>query len=174
MGIIAASKPWYREPWPWLLAIMPTTAVIAGSFTVWFAITSNDGLVVDDYYKQGKAINQTKERDRLAQTLGISAQLLPQGSMMQLLLSGKTQTPPGMLTLKIMHPTRSGDDHEVALKWDGASYTGQLPQLAGARYHVQLTPEFGNWRLTGEWRPGVALTLSPGQATARPGNSTSV
>ena len=74
------SKPWYKEPWPWLLAIMPLTAVIAGGFTVWFAVTSSDGLVVDDYYKQGKAINQTKERDRQAQLLGIRAQLLPQGS----------------------------------------------------------------------------------------------
>lgn len=168
---LITSKPWYREPWPWLLAIMPTTAVIAGSITVWFAVTSNDGLVVDDYYKQGKAINQTKERDRLAQTLGISAQLLPQGNALQLQLSGDVQTPPGALTLSIMHPTRSGDDHTVTLHWDGAGYSGQLPQLAGARYRVQITPEYGNWRLTGEWPPGSVLTLSPKPAILPPGKA---
>jgi uncharacterized protein len=162
MNTLTASKPWYREPWPWLLAIMPTTAIIAGGFTVWFAITSNDGLVVDDYYKQGKAINQTKERDRLAQALGISARLLPQGQVLQLQLAGQLETPPGLLTLKIMHPTRSGDDHEVSLNWDGAGYHGQLPALTGSKYRLQLTPEFGDWRLTGEWHPGNTYTLSPG------------
>lgn len=155
------SKPWFKEPWPWLLAIMPLTAVIAGAFTVWFAVTSNDGLVVDDYYKQGKAINQTRERDRLARALGIRAQLLPQGSSVQMRLEGKMPTPPGQLTLKIMHPTRGGDDHDIYLNWDGSAYSGQLPQLASAHYKVQLTPEFGGWRLTGTWPTGSAITLNP-------------
>lgn len=155
------SKPWFREPWPWLLAIMPLTAVIAGGFTVWFAVTSSDGLVVDDYYKQGKAINQTKERDRIAQDLGIRAELLPQNQVLNLKLDGRLETPPGQLSLKIMHPTRSGDDHDITLNWNGSTYAGQLPVLAGAHYKVQLTPEFGDWRLTGNWRPGSPLTLAP-------------
>lgn len=158
---LQASKPWFKEPWPWLLAIMPLTAVIASGFTVWFAITSNDGLVVDDYYKQGKAINQTKERDRQAQLLGIRAQLLPSGADLQMHLEGRMPTPPGQLTLQIMHPTRTGDDHDVQLNWDGSSYSGKLPQLSGAHYKVQLTPEFGDWRLTGTWPTGSAVTLNP-------------
>lgn len=155
------SKPWFKEPWPWLLAIMPLTAVIAGSFTAWFAVTSDDGLVVDDYYKQGKAINQTKERDHRALLLGIRAQLQPQGGTLRMQLDGRMPTPPGQLTLKIMHPTRSGDDHDVKLDWDGSAYSGQLPKLAGAHYRVQLTPEYGDWRLTGIWPPGSAIILSP-------------
>jgi hypothetical protein len=158
---VQTSKPWFKEPWPWLLAIMPVTAVIAGGFTVWFAVTSSDGLVVDDYYKQGKAINQAKERDRLALSLGIRAQLLPQEPVLRLQLEGKLPTPPGQLTLKVMHPTRSGDDHDILLGWDGSAYSGQLPDLAGAHYRVQLTPEYGDWRLTGNWHPGSAVTLSP-------------
>jgi hypothetical protein len=158
---VQTSKRWYKEPWPWLLAIMPTTAVIASGFTLWFAITSNDGLVVDDYYKQGNAINQIKERDHLAHSLGISAQLFPQGTVLHLQLGGRLQTPPGKLTLQILHPTRSGDDHDVTLTWDGSAYAGQLPHLAGSRYHAQLTPEFGNWRLTGELLPGKSIVLSP-------------
>lgn len=155
------AKPWFREPWPWLLAIMPLTAVIAGGFTVWLAITSNDGLVVDDYYKQGKAINQNRKRDRLAQSFGIRAQLLPQGATLRMQLEGRMPTPPGQLILKIMHPTRGGDDHDVRLDWDGSAYSGRLPRLAGAHYKVQLTPEFGDWRLTGTWPAGSVLTLNP-------------
>ena len=155
------SKPWFREPWPWLLAIMPLAAVIAGGFTAWLAVTSSDGLVVDDYYRQGKAINQTRERDRLAQSLGIRAQLLPRGSTLRLQLEGRMLAPPGQLTLKLMHPTRSGDDHDVRLSWDGSTYSGRLPRLAGAHYKAQLTPEFGGWRLTGTWAAGSAAALNP-------------
>lgn len=155
-----SSKPWFKEPWPWLLAIMPITAVIAGSFTLWFAITSDDGLVVDDYYKQGKAINLMLERDREAHALGIQAQLAARGSSLRLKLAGRFP-PPGVLTLKIIHPTRGGDDHEVRLSWDGADYSGHLPHLAGSHYNLQLTPEHGDWRLTGTWPTGSTVTLTP-------------
>ena len=155
------SKPWYKEPWPWLLATMPVTAVIAGGFTLWFAITSDDGLVVDDYYKEGKAINQTIERDKLARSLGISAQLSAQDSRVLVQLSGRLQTPPGNLTLQILHPTRSGDDHTVTLSWDGSAYAGTFPQLASSHYRMQITPEFGNWRLIGEYQPGSPVNLTP-------------
>ncbi len=51
--MIEKSKPWYREPWPWILMIMPVTAVVAGSFMMWLAVSTEDGLVEDDYYKKG-------------------------------------------------------------------------------------------------------------------------
>lgn len=161
MNTLTSPKPWYRERWPWLLAIMPTLAVIGGFTTAWFAVTTNDGLVVDDYYKQGKAINQTKERDRIAQTMGLAAHLIPQGNSLSVNLTGQIATPPGRLNMKIMHPTRSGDDHEISLNWDGSGYKGITPELSGAHYRVQIAPEFGNWRLTGEYRPGSEARLSP-------------
>ena len=40
-----------------------------GLITLWLAITSFDGLVADDYYKQGLAINQTLARADAAQEL---------------------------------------------------------------------------------------------------------
>lgn len=159
--VTASSKPWYRERWPWLLAIMPTVAVIAGSTTLWLAIKSNDGLVVDDYYKEGQAINQLKERDDLTRSLGISAQLLSKAGIVQVLVSGHVPNPEGKLILKIIHPTHAGDDHEIILKQAGGSYYGQLPELTAAKYHLQLTPEQGNWRLAGEWHPGSPLLLLP-------------
>ncbi len=158
---VHASKPWFKEPWPWLLAIMPLTAIVAGGFTVWFAVTSNDGLVVDDYYKQGKAINQTRERDRVAQSLGIRARMDSEGATLRLMLDGQLPTPPGRLTLEVLHPTRSGDDHNIELNWNGSAYVGQAPRLTGSHYRVQLTPEFGDWRLTGALRPGNTVTLNP-------------
>jgi hypothetical protein len=52
------SGPWYREPWPWILMAGPFTVIVAGLFTAWLAVTRADPLVVDNYYKEGLAINQ--------------------------------------------------------------------------------------------------------------------
>ena len=57
-----ASRAWYREPLVWLLISFPLTAVIAGFFTLYLAIISSDGLVVDDYYHRGKEINKSLAR----------------------------------------------------------------------------------------------------------------
>ena len=45
-------RPWYREPWPWLLMAGPATVLVAGAATTWIAFASADGLVAEDYYKQ--------------------------------------------------------------------------------------------------------------------------
>ena len=52
-------SPWYREPWPWLLMAGPAVVVVAGLFTAWLAVVHEDGLVADDYYKQGLGINKS-------------------------------------------------------------------------------------------------------------------
>jgi hypothetical protein len=62
--------PWYREPWPWLLMLGPVTVIIAGFITAYLAVVSNDGLVEDDYYKQGLTVNQRTARDQRAAELG--------------------------------------------------------------------------------------------------------
>jgi hypothetical protein len=66
-------RPWYREPWPWILAAGPFIVVVAGFYTAWLAIKSNDGLVTEDYYKKGLAANQTIARSEQAASLGLVA-----------------------------------------------------------------------------------------------------
>jgi hypothetical protein len=52
----ADKKPWYKEPWPWILMAGPVIVIVAGVITAWLAVISNDGLVSDDYYKQGMGL----------------------------------------------------------------------------------------------------------------------
>jgi hypothetical protein len=44
--------------------LMPATALFGGIATFWLAATTNNALVVDDYYREGKAINQQLARDQ--------------------------------------------------------------------------------------------------------------
>jgi hypothetical protein len=52
----AQSRPWYREPWPWVLIALPLLTVIASAVTFWLAVSHPDFLVVDTpEYQQVKA-----------------------------------------------------------------------------------------------------------------------
>lgn len=149
------SKPWYREPWPWLLMSLPAAAVVFGLFYAWLAVTTQDGLVDDDYYKDGLAINRTLDRDRAAQTLHVKAQLMvgDDPTHLRLMLQGgQSGTLPQHLRLKLLHPTRAGMDQVVDLTQRGEGYyEGALNSLGPARWRLVLEDTDKKWRLTGTW-----------------------
>jgi hypothetical protein len=145
-----ASKPWYREPWPWFLISLPATAVVAGITTVWIAATNADGLVVGDYYKAGMAINQTLARDDAARTLALNATLQGQDGTLSLTLTGHLKAYPAQLALMLAHPTRPGMDHALALSHTGGGhYRVALPVLPAGKWHAQLSDAASTWRLSG-------------------------
>ncbi len=85
------AERWYREPWPWIVMIAPAAAVLGGAVMLWLAISTYDGLVSDDYYKQGLAINQVLRRDERAAELGYRAHasLSEDGTQVRVLLRGR-------------------------------------------------------------------------------------
>lgn len=159
--------PWYKQRGPWLLMLGPALAVVAGLFTAWLAVVSDDGLVADDYSKQGKEISMDLARDKQARQLGLSAQLMlsPGQREVRLLLSGgDPASAPPQLTLRLNHPTRSGHDQVVLLKpIGGAFYSGQLPQALAPAPHWLLQLDGGQWRLRGQWKvkSGDSVSLQP-------------
>ncbi|MBS1189655.1 MAG: hypothetical protein H6R10_1447 [Rhodocyclaceae bacterium] len=149
------NRPWYKEPWPWILMAGPMVVVIAGFTTAWLAILSNDGLVMDDYYKQGLAINQQLQREQKAGDLGLQGDVMRSGEQLRVMLSaGPGQAAwPEKLTLRITHPTRAGMDQHVTLVAAGAGmFSGKLETEISGRWHVVLEDQSGQWRLVGDWQ----------------------
>lgn len=148
------TQPWYKEPWPWLLMVGPFAVIIAGVVTVWLAIRSYDGLVADDYYKQGLAINQRLQRDHKAGELGLRGELMRSGMQLRVLLRGSDQSKlPTTLSLRIMHPTRAGMDQSLILKGDGQGvFGGKLDADISGRWNAVLEDASGQWRLHGSWQ----------------------
>jgi len=70
------TNPWYREPWPWLLMAGPFIVIVAGIVTAWLAVSTSDGLVTDDYYKEGLAVAETLARSQRAEALVRLSQML--------------------------------------------------------------------------------------------------
>lgn len=163
-----SADPWYRHPWPWLLMAGPAIVVVAGLWTAGLALRSADGLVADDYYKQGKAINKIILRDNQARALGYVARLIL-ASDGQVTLRFESATPPSpRLRLQLHHPTRAGFDRDVSLaRVDDGSYRAALPAFDGARYGLTLEDDSRVWRLTGLWRANAASTVLGGTGDAQ-------
>ena len=142
--------PWYRQRWPWFLISLPATAVIACIATIWIAIASNDGLVVDDYYKQGLAIQMTIDRAREAARQKLSAELVFTSDFVEVRLDSGADAPlPDALFLTISHPTQGGMDQAVSLVGSNGNYNAALSALRSGRWNVLLEDETRQWRLSG-------------------------
>lgn len=146
---VTTGRKWYREPYVWMLISFPLAAVIGGIITITLAIKSDDGLVVDDYYKEGLKINRTLERDNAAKAYDLQAKLqLPENAgEFRLILSGNGDfSPPKELSVKFLHATRGGHDQEIAMKKSmGNTYLGQIPKLISGKWHILI--EADDWRL---------------------------
>ncbi|MEO8409135.1 MAG: FixH family protein [Propionivibrio sp.] len=150
-----STLPWYRYRWPWLLMLGPFVVVVAGVITTYLAVVSDDGLVDDDYYKQGLAINQVTERNEQAVKLGLSADVMQSAdrSRIRVMLRGNpaVRLPPA-IKLRITHPTRSGVDQNLVLPTSGfGEYSGQLHAPLAGRWHVAIEDDQDEWRLAGDW-----------------------
>ena len=151
--------PWYRQFWPWFLIVPPATAVVAGIATVIIAAHDPDSLVVDDYYRQGLAINRDLARIRNAEQLGMSGTLtINIDSRMVTLQLDNIKPDTEELTLRFIHPLRAHKDQQTLLHYD-KDKSGQLIGI------VNLKPEdSGVWRVILEpadlsWRLGGQLTF---------------
>ncbi len=143
--------PWYKERWTWLLMLMPVTAIIGGSITMWLAVTSFDGMVADDYYKQGLAINQTLARATAAADLGLKADVRFTAEGLSVALQARQGVElPARVLVTLAHPTRGGLDQQLVLERNGNGYQGRMQsQLGSAHWKVLIEDESRSWRLSG-------------------------
>lgn len=147
---MTATRPWYREPWVWLLIALPLSAVIGGIVTIYLAVSTSDGLVVDDYYERGKAINLDLARDRAAARHRLEAHfgIEARDNRIRLVLESSGYRPPAVLRFSLLHPTRAGLDQVVLLEQSASGdYQGAVAAPANGHWYVQL--EADDWRLWG-------------------------
>ncbi|AGA33838.1 FixH family protein [Thioalkalivibrio nitratireducens DSM 14787] len=145
------SDPWYKHFWLWFVITPPFVGILLGGLLVTAATYDPDGLVVDDYYQEGRGINHSIERAEFARSLGLSAAVLIEGERVWLHLNSNVTIPSDGLELTFVHPTRNHFDRTLVLGYDagrGLHYADVNP-LPEARWHLQLEPENGAWRLRG-------------------------
>jgi uncharacterized protein len=177
-----SANPWFREPWPWILMSGPAIVVVAGVITVVLALRTQDGLVADDYYKQGMAVNKSMQRDRVAHERGYAWRAEVKagangGLALQLEEVGATLHTDA-LQLSLSHATRSNKDQMLTLRRDRQGrFAAPLSNLDEGKWYVTLEDASKAWRLTGEVivRGGVVpqfvLSASPSATDAGGGGA---
>ena len=148
--------PWWKQRWPWLLMAGPAIVIVAGSYTGYLAFTRQDALVVGDYYKQGKAINQDLRRDRVASSLGLSMALgydPTQGMLTgQLRRNSDDHGKMERLFVRLSHASLPAKDIQLVVQPDEfGAFQINLPMLERSRWVVLVEGEKRDWRLAGAW-----------------------
>lgn len=166
----ATTSRWYTQFWAWFVIGILLVSVLTGTALLILALRNPEHLVVTNYYEVGKGINQSLERERLAQHLEIRAYLVldEQKGLAQLKLAGNSQ--PEQLILKLISPTQPERDQSLVLqRTEPQQYQGYLSESAaqsiwGRRFIEVLGQEQGqDWRLYVEHqlRPLQTLELTP-------------
>jgi hypothetical protein len=110
-----------------------------------------DELVVDDYYKEGLAINRQLERQNQAKALKLKAQFSNQQRQLDIQIEGLLEAP--QLRLLLSHAMESDQDFVVPVKrLSQGHYRVLLPKLLRGRWHWTLDEGVSsNWRLDGDY-----------------------
>lgn len=161
------AAPWYTHRWPWLLMLGPASVVVAGAVATWLALGHPDAMVVDDYYKQGKAINQDLRRDRVASSLGLSlrARWLPGAGRLEGHIASAGRPFAAPFTVYLVHPTLPGRDQALLVRPDaGGAFAVDLPALEATHWQVVAEGSLRDWRLSGGWdgKRELVIVADPG------------
>jgi hypothetical protein len=155
--------PWYKQFWPWFLISLPLSAVIGSMITINLAITDTDGLVKDDYYKEGLAVNADKARKQMAETLGIQAQceIETNTGQVSITLNDAAIGDFEKFILKLIHPTRAHNDMTIPVEKTSANtFTGKLTlQVQPGYWWVRMAPENDSWYIEGRIKLPADKTL---------------
>ena len=153
--------PWYRHRWPWFIMLGPVAVMLATLVTVLLAVRQPDAMVVDDYYKQGKAINQDLRRDRMATALRLHLEARYAGGRLTGRLESFGRPMRAPLRIHLAHPTQPHKDVVVDAVPDAqGDFAVRLAGLEMTHWQVLVEDEGRQWRLARSWSPGKGATLA--------------
>lgn len=161
--------PWYKQPWPWILMSGPAMVIVASVISAWVALSSSDGLVVEDYYKKGLSADQTIAMSAEAKKLGIETGISLTASEITVSLKSKDKNfvAPQKLTVTLAHPTRAGLDQTLTVVRNGTDFQGAYRLPKAGHWIVTIQDEAGSWRLMGNVSlPASGVTVIGGDSSA--------
>lgn len=159
---VVAPRPWYSHSYLWLVILLPLAAVSLSISFVYVAFTHQDPVVRDDWYQDGKAVNQSLDRSDKAIAMGLLANVRVDASTGQVFLNLRSREPIAepALDLNFVHATLSDHDQHIKLeRVMGNDYSGHLIRPLVGTFQIELaTPA---WRISGLRRlpDGEGFTL---------------
>lgn len=171
-----ALKPWYRQFWFWFVFSPLIYIMIMCSVTVTIALKGADDVIIDNYYKEGRMINQTLEQDKQAAALGLGGELRFDRTTgeISLVIANPPADPalmPEQLLLLMGHPVKAAKDQLIKLTAIApGSYRGELVSEPDYSWYLTLYPikdiaqrNEAPWTLSGDidFRTAEKTLLAP-------------
>ncbi len=146
-------QSWFHHPFVWFVFALPFSAVLFGAVMIISANYHPDDLVVDDYYKEGMAINQQLDLDTVARNLELGAEVTISAiDGVQLEVASNAS----VIQLAIFHVTDKSQDivvplerfaqHRYASDSPLAMQVSKMLETDGVWY-LELKDEETRWRL---------------------------
>lgn len=142
------TTPWYKQFWPWFIIVIPVCAMISSFTLINLALKDKPSLVIDDYYKEGKAINLELSKYRAAETLKLAGVLTIQDGMARFKFTAGNIDPTYPLQLSFYHATKSANDFVVKPTANAkGEYVAEVPQLLDGRWSLVVEPYDLVWKM---------------------------
>ena len=142
------NTPWYKQFWPWFLIAVPIITLIMGGVLLKLAISTEDSLVVDDYYKEGKAINATLDKEIMARKRNITTELTVNDGRIALKFHSGIPQDGTALKLSFYHVTLEERDTSILLARDAQGvYRGSTEVSLDGKWRISLTPIDESWKI---------------------------
>lgn len=154
---VSVIKPWYREPWAWLIVGPLVFVVFLGIGLLTISIKYRDDVVRDDYYKEGKSVNNLFEAERNAKEQGISAKLILDSTenTLQLDLNQPVDSTDKIILL-LSHPLKAEQDRTYVMRRVSLQgYEASIGAPLSGRWYLRVEARAESsspllWRLSGE------------------------
>lgn len=153
------SKPWYKQFWPWLLIALPVFAVLRAVHTVYLMNQQSPDLVVDEYYSEGKAINQNLAKYKEAASRNLQGKILLAGNKAVLNFIANSALE-DTIVLDFSHATLAINDFQVTAHRSGeAMYVAELPKTLDGKWSLVVHDKATQWKLRADLSlPAIAET----------------
>lgn len=140
--------PWYKSFWPWFLISFPLIAIIGCIGLLFTAIGNGPDMVVDDYYKKGKAINLELSKFNKAKALYLHGEFNATEDRVVFKFTKGDASQVHALKLSFYHRTIEAHDFQLTLTKNAhGDFTALLDAFQPGAYTVFIEPTDLSWKL---------------------------
>ena len=140
-------QKWFKNPWVWLIIALPMSAVIGGIITIIITNKNQPDMVMDDYYKKGKAINQELTLFENAKNLGVSLQVKVTDHKVEVRAAKSYPA----LKISLVHSTIAKKDFELVLTPNAkGDFTATFDQVVTGKWQIFVMPMDQSWKVKTE------------------------
>lgn len=142
-------RPWYKEPWPWFLIAVIVLPMLVAVVRMNIYNQYKVDMVVDDYYKKGKAINQEFDREERAAEFNIVifATIKEDSILLELNHNRKLAEVPSLF-IAFYHATQSEKDFKViATKRADGLYSATFDHPIDGKWQLTLESHDKSWKV---------------------------